>query len=45
MYTVGWVIGLLELSLGELCKCLISMLFCMPATNKKNNNKEDYPCY
>lgn len=35
MYSVRWVIDLLELSLCEVCKCVITVLFLKPENNLK----------
>lgn len=36
MYGVKGVVALLGLSLREMSKCLITILFCAPGTNNKN---------
>lgn len=40
MYSVGWVVDLQGLLFCELCKCLITTLFCIPETKKKHQNKK-----
>lgn len=40
MYSVGWVVDLLGLLFCELCKCLITTLFCILETKKNHQNRK-----